>query len=126
MKFVTYTATPGLERFPESERFRVYRSAHKQLKRQDGAFRRRVNRFQASIIMATVPLLLVTPATTPMFGHSAWQTITGLAIIAVSSLGYVGYVLVASFRLQAFQNEQIGRLLQSHAAEQCARVPDPD
>jgi len=116
MKFVTYAATPGLERFPESERFRTYRSAYKQLMQQDAAFRRRVHRFRASIILATALLLLLTCTPTPMLGDGAWQTVTGIVIMVLSTLGYVGYVLVASFRVQEFQNEQVGRLLQSHAA----------
>ena len=37
MKFVTYTATPGLERFPERERFTLWRSIHKRLMREDEA-----------------------------------------------------------------------------------------
>jgi len=116
MRFVTYTATPGLERFPESERFRVYRSAYKRLMQQDTDFRRRVLRFRVSIVVASVFLFILTCTPTLMIGHGGLQTAIGIAILVISTLGYVGYVLVASFRVQEFQNEQIGRLLQSHMA----------
>ena len=116
MKFVTNTATPGLERFPESERFRAYRSAYKRLMKQDTDFRRRVLRFRVSIVVATVLLSILTGTPTLMIGHGGWQTAIGAAILVISTLGYLGYVLVASFRVQEFQNQQIGRLLQSHPA----------
>ncbi len=116
MKFVTYTATPGLERLPKSERFRAYRSAYKTLMQQDTDFRGRVLRFRVSIVVASVLLFILTGTSTLMIGHGGWQTAIGIAILVISTLGYLGYVLVASFRVQEFQNEQIARLLQSHAA----------
>src|SRR6185295_13157973 len=113
MKFVTYTATPGLERLPESERFHVYRSAYKRLMQQDTDFRRRVLRFGVSIVVASVLLFILTGTPALMIGHSGWQTAIGVAILVISTLGYLGYVLLASFRFQEFQNEQIGRLLEN-------------
>jgi len=116
MKFVTYAATPGLKRFPESERFRVYRSAYKRLREQDSEFRKRMNRFKISIVAATVILLVVQWTSEFIISRGNWQTALGFAWIFVPALGYVVYVLVSSFRIQAFQNEQIDRFLQTRAA----------
>jgi hypothetical protein len=58
MKFVNYTATPELDRFPESERFRVFRDTHKRLIREDAEYRQKVKRFRWRIIW---PNLVFTP-----------------------------------------------------------------
>ena len=123
MKFVTYTSTPGLERFPESECFLVYRSTYDQLMQHDTEFRRRVNRFRLSIVIVTVLLLIIlTPSLgmfimpDPLTGQGIWQAVLEWAVIIVSSVAYFIYVLRVSFAAQEFQNEQIGRVLQDQAA----------
>ncbi len=41
MKIPTYTQTAGLERFPQLERFSVYRATHKRLLSEDPTYQRR-------------------------------------------------------------------------------------
>jgi hypothetical protein len=112
MKIVTYASTPGLDRFPESERFRVYRSAYKGLMAEDSAFRGRVNRFKVSVAVATALLVMIdSPAF--IIGFGGWLAVTALVLL---NLGYVAYVLHAAFHAQSLQNEKIGRFLEGQAA----------
>jgi hypothetical protein len=84
MKIPTYTQTPGLDRFPEGERFAVYRATHKRLMREDAAYRRRFSSYLTALIC-----LVIIP-------------IVGWAIAA--------YLVI---RQQEFQNQRIGDILQS-------------
>jgi hypothetical protein len=86
MKIPTYTQTPGLDRYPEGERFAVYRATHKRLMREDTAYRRRFSSYLTALIC-----LVIIP-------------IVGWAIAA--------YLV---FRQQEFQNRRIGDVLQSVA-----------
>ena len=83
MKIPSYTQTAGLERFPERERFDVYRSKHQQLMGQDSGYRRRYNSFMAGVVcLALVPVL-----------------------------GWMGAIWLA-WRQQEFQNRRIADVLQ--------------
>ena len=86
MKIPTYTQIPGLDRYPEGERFAVYRATHKRLLSVDSAYHRRWQRYIAAVVC--------------------------LAIIPI--VGWVAAVVLA-FRQQAFQNQRIGDVLQSAA-----------
>src|SRR3989442_1729084 len=66
MRFVTYTATPGLERFAERDRFGLWCSIHKRLMRTDPEYRNRVRRHRLTILGTTIPFCL---ATTLGLGH---------------------------------------------------------
>ena len=86
MKIPTYTQTPGLDHYPVSERFAVYRETHKRLMREDTAYQRRFTSYLTTlIIMVFIPIV-------------------GWAIAA--------YLV---FRQQEFQNQRIGDVLQSVA-----------
>ena len=54
MRFVTYTATPGLELFPEPDRFGLWRSAHKRLRQEDPDYREKVRGFRRRMILTSV------------------------------------------------------------------------
>ncbi len=82
MKIPFYTQTIGLERFPQHERFAVYRAIHKRLLSEDSAYQRRWQRYIATVVC--------------------------LAIIPI--VGWVAVVVLA-FRQQEFQNQRIGDLL---------------
>lgn len=86
MKIPYYTSTPGLDRYPQGERFVVYRATHKRLMREDAVYQRRFS----SYVTAVVCLALI-----PIVG---WLAIIYLA-----------------FRQQEFQNQRIGNVLQSAA-----------
>ncbi len=106
MKFVTYTATPGLERFPELERFRVWRSTHKGLLRADREYQRRVRRYRIRSIGTTVLFVLGCIALnwSPLAVHVP-------AVLLLTAV-YVLYTLRASFGMQSFMNERVGNALQ--------------
>jgi hypothetical protein len=84
VKIPTYTQTRGLGRYPEDERFAVYRATHKRLMREDTTYRRRFSSYLTALVC-----LVVIP-------------IVGWAIAA--------YLVI---RQQEFQNRMIGDVLQS-------------
>lgn len=86
MKIPTYTQTAGLERFPQHERFAVYRATHERLLIEDSAYHRRWQRYIAGVAC--------------------------LAIIPI--VGWVAAVVLA-FRQQEFQNQRIGDVLRTVA-----------
>ena len=118
MKLVTYNSTPGLEQFPESEHFRVYRSAYKKLMHQDAGFRQRVNRFKSSVFLTSSLVCLLTASPSFIIGRGVFPTVIGIAIIIGSAVVYTVYVLRASIKVQGFQNERIGKVLRDHAVQQ--------
>jgi hypothetical protein len=86
MKISTYKQTPGLDRFPENERFAVYRATHKRLMREDIAYRRQFSSYLTTLVY--------------------------LAVIPIAGWAIAAYL---AFRQQAFQNRRIGDVLQSAA-----------
>ena len=86
MKIPTYTQTPGLDRFPVSERFAVYCATHKRLMREDTAYQRRFSSYLTTLI-----IMLIIP-------------VVGWAIAA--------YLVI---RQQEFQNRRIGDVLRAVA-----------
>jgi hypothetical protein len=84
MKIPTYTQTPGLDRYPESERFAVYRATHKRLMREDTSYRRRFSSYLTALIC--------------------------LVIIPIVGWAIAVYLV---FRQQEFQNRKIGNVLQA-------------
>jgi hypothetical protein len=86
MKFPSYAATPGLDRFPSTERFAVYRATHQRLMSEDTVYRRRHSSYIAAVVcLAIVPV-------------AGWLAILYLAV-----------------RQQLFQNERIGSALPTAA-----------
>jgi hypothetical protein len=86
MKLPSYTQAPGLDRFPEKERFAVYLSAHQRLMQGDTTYRGRCRSYWAAVVcLALVPVL-------------GWAILLWLA-----------------FRQQNFQNQRIGELLNGTA-----------
>jgi len=116
MKFVTYTATAGLDRLPEQDRFRVWCSTHKRLMQQDTDYRRRVMRYRLAILSTTAIFCIVTGLPASLLGVASWPQALSAAAFIVLTLAFVAFILYASFSTQAFQNERIGRELNDHAA----------
>lgn len=84
MNIPSYTRTAGLERYPEQERFTVYRMVQKRLLSEDSAYRRHCQCYIAIVVcLAIVPII-------------GWAA-----------------VVVLAFHEQAFQNQKIGDVLQS-------------
>lgn len=84
MRIPAYTQTAGLDRFPEHERFAVYRATHRRLLKEDAAYHRRWKRYVAALVcLAMVPIV-----------------------------GWMAAVVVA-FRQQTFQNRRIGEALRA-------------
>jgi len=113
MKFVTYTATPELERFPERERFGVWCSTHAHLMRTDPDYQRRCRIFRCRIVGATIPLVALSIA----LSRFAWPPLAvQLPVYFAITVLYVIYILLSSFGQQQFQNEQVGKALREHVA----------
>lgn len=113
MKFVTYTATPDLDRFPERERFSVWRSAHKRLMRTDPDYQRRVRGFRWRIAGTTVLFVALSLA----LDRFAWPPfVVQLPVYLALTVIYVVYILRTSFGAQHFQNERVGKALHEHVA----------
>jgi hypothetical protein len=116
MKFCTYNSTPGLDRYLVGQRDRVWRDAHKELMRTDTEYRRAVRRFTVRIIAATLVYVIISPAFTflqhRLPDNTAVFTISIVVPIA-ATLVYAFFVLHTSFGIQRFQNEKVGRVLQS-------------
>jgi hypothetical protein len=116
MRFVTYRSTPGLEQFPSAERFRVWRAADARLMREDPEFRARMKRSQRSILRAAALLVLPASPLPFLLGRGPWATALGAAVLLLGVAAYTVRVLRASFALQAYKNERIGRRLAVHSA----------
>ena len=97
MKIPTYNTTPGLERYPEGERFSVYRATHSRLMRDNLAYRQRWISGIAGIITAS---------TIPTFLESRWASFT-LLLVPIQ----VACILYLSFRQQKFMNRKVGEAL---------------
>src|SRR5262245_33390103 len=103
MKFCLYTSTPGLERFPESERFAVWCSTHKRLRQEDTEYRQSVRRFRSKVIWTTVLFTMITLFSASNTVLSAIRgrpaIILNVICLGVLSLGYTIYIIVAAFRM---------------------------
>jgi len=116
MKFVTYTATAGLDRLPERERFRAWRSTHKRLMHQDPEYRRRVMRFRSAIFWMTALYCIVPSLASSVLRIASWPLGLSVAAFVALTVGFIVFIVYASFRTQEFQNERIGRELDGHDA----------
>jgi len=113
MKFVAYTATPELERFPERERFGAWCSAHKHLMRTDPDYQRHVRGVRWSIVGTTIAFGVLSFA----LGRFAWPPlVVQVSVYFVLTILYVISILHTSFGLQQFQNEHVGKALREHVA----------
>jgi hypothetical protein len=116
MKFCTYRATQGLERFPVEQRFRVWGDVHKKLMSSDVKYRRAVNRSRSRIVGSIVTFLMFNSLVTILQRRVANDTtLTVLFIIVTMAaiLAYVFFLLHESFRMQCFQNDRVGQKLQA-------------
>jgi hypothetical protein len=105
MKFQTYTSTPGLERYPQRERFAAWRALHKQLLKDDPQYRKRFHAYLSSNICLACILgagCLGAP-----------RGIVGLVLYLFVTLCLVATIVYLAFRQQHFMNQSIGRLMQS-------------
>ena len=114
MKFCTYDSTPGLDRFPIEQRYRVWRATHKELLGTDSGYHRAVRRFVLQIIASTIVCVIIGPAFT-LLQHRAPDSIP-LAVLSIVvplavCVAYVFFVIYASFRMQGFQNEKVSEVL---------------
>ena len=98
----TYNATPGLDRFPEGQRFTVYRATHKRLMREDKTYRRRFYQYVAMIIVAAVLPGVVWPGSA-----------VGVAASILPFLVQGAAIVYLAFRQQHYMNQRIGGVLQS-------------
>ena len=105
MRLPIYTSTPGLDRYPERERFAVYRATHQRLMSEDTKYRRRCNSYAAGIVcIAVVPGVFL--------GGGALGIL--LSVISISAV-VVGPIFLV-FRQQKFMNQRIGDALQRQEA----------
>lgn len=122
MKFVTYRATPGLEQFPELERFRVWGAVHKGLMRTDPNYKRTVRRFQWRILAMTILFLVPSLAVGRLSWPSLWVQVPAYLVLAFI---YLLYDLHSSFSVQGFMNEKVGEALHEHPFERVATMKKP-
>ena len=108
MKFQTYNSTPGLERYPQQERFAAWRAVHKHLLKNDPPYLRRYFRFICSIFW----LICILMAATFGAGYIPIFVIRIVVEIFVP-LGCAATIVFLSFRQQNFMNQSIGNCLQS-------------
>src|SRR5262245_53396348 len=116
MKFCTYRATPGLERFPVEQRFEVWCNVHKQLMRSDAEYCRVANRARIRIIASIVTFLIFNSATTLLqrrIANDTTLTVLSVLVTIAAIFAYLFFLLHQSFRMQCFMNEKVGRALES-------------
>ena len=106
MKLPIYTSTPGLDRYPEHERFAVYRATHKRLMSEDAAYRKHWNSYVAAIVCVAV---------IPAGGFVAGGAL-GIVLPVLLLSAVVAGVIFLAFRQQKFMNQRIGDALQRQAA----------
>src|SRR5262245_21984511 len=122
MKLVSlgYPALVELERFPESQRSRVYRSTFRRLMREDTEFRRRISRFRLSILGLSAVFLFFTWMLTDVVEPNIWRTVVGVPASIIGLLAYTVYVCRSTHTVGMFQCERIAKTLrdghgQSHS-----------
>ena len=106
MKFPICTSTPGLDRYPERERFTVYRATHKQLMGEDAAYRRHWNSYVPGIVCVAI---------TSGGGFVAGGPL-GVALSVLMLAASAGGVVFLAFRQQKLMNQRIGDALKRQAA----------
>ena len=115
MRFCLYTSTPGLERFPQSERFRVWRATHKRLMQEDQGYRRDVRRYRSRVIwlnvLFTILTLLLASSTVLAATGGRTAILFNVAGLGVLSVGYTIYIVVTAFQTQEFMNDSVGKAL---------------
>jgi hypothetical protein len=116
MKLCLYTSTPGLERFPKLERFRVWESTHKQLVREDPEYRRHVSRSRWTYIWVTIVFTIAIVYLSLEMNASAARGRTAISLnlicLGVTLVGFIVYSVMASSRFQQFMNRKVARALQ--------------
>ena len=116
MKFAFYTSTSGLERFPQSERFGVWRSTHKRLMQEDAGYRQDMRRYKARVvwisILFAIAMLFLSSTTVLSAARGRSAIILNVVTLGVLIVGYTIYTVVAAFRMQASMNERVGKALQ--------------
>lgn len=116
MKWMTYNSMQGLERVPAHERYRTWRSIHENLVRGDPEYRRRVRRNRSQIVIASViycGIFIVPFLASGIAPKRQW--VAG-AVWGVATLWFVAFILYASFGLQEYENEHVGKELERKSA----------
>src|SRR5438270_11538271 len=106
MRLPIYTSTPGLDRYPERERFAVYRATHKRLMSEDAAYRRQCNSYVSGIVCVAV---------IPAGGFIGGGALGTLMSVAWMSAGGAGVMFLA-VRQPKFLNQKLRDALQRPAA----------
>ncbi|QIF02754.1 hypothetical protein [Roseimicrobium sp. ORNL1] len=103
MKCKTYKATPGLDRFPEGQRFTVYRSAHKKLMREDRSYRKHFILYVTAVVVFGI------------LPGAFWAGASSLGKVAstVHALAPAAIILCLALSQQRYMNRCIGSVLQS-------------
>jgi len=113
--FQTYAATEGLERFPDEQRFRVWRNAHKKLMQDNADYRWRYYRFAATICALSI---LLGPIMTIPSCLTDENVAIEIAVDVLAILVFVPTVVVLSFRQQRWANAKV--------AEELKKLPPRD
>ena len=107
MKFQTYTATPGLDRYPVRERFAKWKEIHKRLLFEDANYKKRFNSYLISVCCLSCPLMGVYGY---YFGTGLASFVANLAVTAI----FTAIIVYLAFRQILFMNQRIGNYLQSN------------
>lgn len=102
MKIPTYASIPGLSRYPENDRFAVYRATHKRLLRDDVAYRSHRNSHVGGIVAASIA------SAGAYVGGGPYGIALSLVLPACTAF----VVVFLAFRQQKFMNDRIGEALQ--------------
>jgi hypothetical protein len=125
--FQSYRATPGLSRFPDEKQFCVWLAAHKKVKSIDAAYRTHCRKFFTKVLLATLiyTFIVCVPSFIDHLGiipndsgpNANPNTILAEMIVPciialIATAVYLPYVLIVSFREQAWRNEQVARQIE--------------
>jgi hypothetical protein len=128
--FQSYRATRGLSRFPEEKQFCVWLAAHKRLKTIDAVYRAHRRKFVTKVLLATlvfafivcVPTLIQHLGIIPDdSGPNAnphivlGEMIVPWIIALIATAVFLPYVLIVSYREQAWKNEQVARQIEKES-----------
>jgi len=105
MKMPTYNATPGLDAYPESERYKVYRSIHHRLMSGDIKYKRRWVSYMVCVVCAAI---------VPVCGLLAGGILSVILLIGLLVLSVPLEIYLAA-RWQIFMNQCIGQELRLRA-----------
>ena len=127
--FQTYEATQGLDRFPSSQRFRIWRAAHKNLKVGNPSYRAACRTFSATTLAVTTAfcLIFIVPILlrwTGVIGGKGEHVFTVVGLVATPA--FLAWTLIASFRHQAWLNVMVAEEIQRQRADDPPPTQGPE